>query len=384
MKKNINIKIASAEDILNYLRSTAVDGISKTTKKDVARHFGYKSSNGNGFLSNFKLLEEKGLITDISSSSEKVLWKVDMETSLSNDVVKKNKNIVQESAKNPLANVNLEYLTPIEFAGRKYIPLISLAKALGIDRHPVYNAASSSNRLVYPYTRSIPVDEDKKPNTKKSIEVEGLSFLFDRLKKHVNQKTIDAVINYVNSEEYKSQTEKLPSNIKVQDTVEKKSSIVQSNAKEHGNTVSNKVKLDKKNTHTDLNENLSSNEQDLNKTQTSDYEQISLVDNITGDFNDSSEMLAMLDGILNILSEHTGLKTNLKILEEENISLKKKIEALKLEGHRHETESFEYHNLKAENEKLKTELEKLSSANNQILSKANMIKKYILENNASL
>ena len=199
MKKNTKIKIASAEDILSYLRKTAVDGISNKSKKDVARHFGYKSSNGEGFLSNFKMLEEEGLIEDVSSSKKNGRWKVDMTSSFSSRDVKKKKNNNSIDLNNPLSNVNLEYLNPIDFAGRKYIPLTNVADALGVDKHAVYNAASSSNRLVFPYTRTIPLDDDKKPNSKKSIEVEGLSFLFDRLKKHVDKKVLSAVVDYVNS-----------------------------------------------------------------------------------------------------------------------------------------------------------------------------------------
>lgn len=416
MKKNTKIKIASAEDILSYLRKTAVDGISNKSKKDVARHFGYKSSNGEGFLSNFKMLEEEGLIEDVSSSKKNGRWKVDMTSSFSSRDVKKKKNNNSIDLNNPLSNVNLEYLNPIDFAGRKYIPLTNVADALGVDKHAIYNAASSSNRLVFPYTRTIPLDDDKKPNSKKSIEVEGLSFLFDRLKKHVDKKVLSAVVDYVNSisdneitldsvsesqMKHKSTNVNVLNNNSSESEVDKKE-IFMENQLTDNTTSDNDSNFEE----VSLNgiskrDDSSSGVQYVEDNATASSEVLSSKDDLNDDFSyeqtsfdasnvnsnnfsDASEMLVILDGILNILSEHSNLKNEVKVLKDENAELKREVVYLKEEEQKLETESIKYLSLKAENDNLKEELNSVSNTNSEILSKANMIKKYILENKISM
>ena len=419
MKKNTKIKIASADDILNYLRTTAVDGISNKSKKDVARHFGYKSSNGEGFLANFKMLEKEGLIQDISSSKTNGRWKVDMTSSFSAEHSEKKKNNKSIDLNNPLSNVNLEYLNPVDFAGRKYIPLTSVAEALGVDKHAVYNAASSSNRLVFPYTRTILLDgEDKKNNSKKSIEVEGLSFLFDRLKKHVDTRVLSSVVDYVNSlssdqsssnvnesvpeskTEHNTTVINFPNNhpneFKIDEAETTKANTINTDANSNNNT-NNIMNTNNSTTYTSTDApsenkknavhstNILYSEDDLKNSVTDEqtsYDSSTIVDN--NDFSDASEMLVILDGILNILSEHSNFKNEVKALKEENTELKKEIVFLKEEEQKLETESIKYLSLKAENDKLKEELKSVSNTNTEILSKANMIKKYILDNKISM
>lgn len=428
MKKNTKLKIASAEDILNYLRATSVDGISNTSKKDVARHFGYKTSNGEGFLSNFKMLEEEGLIQDVSSSKKNGRWKVDMTSAFSSQEVKKKKqnNNHYVDIANPLSVINLDYLTPIDFAGRKYIPLTSVAAALGIDKHAVYNAASSSNRLVVPYTRTIPIDsDDKKSNSKKSIEVEGLSFLFDRLKKHVDKRIFAAVVDYVNS----IANDDLADNNISEEHTEDKSTVVSLSDYNSIDSAVDNIDVSTENDVDDIVEsevNLNANTTPINTIDIEDYSHNNMhnttnveeydVDNShnttmssstlsveedvenhsndeqtnTTDFNsntkisDASEMLAILDGMLNILSEHSSLKEEVKSLKNENNELQQEVLHLKEEEQKLATESLHYINLKEENEKLKKELNSVNNTNTEILSKANMIKQYVLSNKMSM
>ena len=71
MRKNKNLKVASAKDIYNYLKQHSDENNTvQITKRDVAKHFGYKSSNGDGFLANFKYLEDTKLIENISMMQE--------------------------------------------------------------------------------------------------------------------------------------------------------------------------------------------------------------------------------------------------------------------------------------------------------------------------
>lgn len=330
----------------------------------------------------------------------------------SKDVKKKKNNNTNKDLKNPLSCVNLEYLHPVDFAGRKYIPLTGVAEALGVDKHAVYNAASSSNRLVFPYTRTIPLEgEDKKPNSKKSIEVEGLSFLFDRLKKHVDKKVLSAVVDYVNSivDEKNISTNVSESNVEHKPTIinfpdnaidSKTDSKIDNMETPKTNEL---VKIeDEENVNNASNNNAdNANKQIVNNNTVESIESFSLEDNLEDNlnyeqttfdastvnhnsFSDTNEMLVILDGILNILSEHSKLKEDVKALKNENSELKKELLTLKEEEQKLETESLNYINLKAENEKLKKELILANNTNTEILSKANMIKKYVLENKISM
>lgn len=83
LRKNKNIKVASAQDIYTYLNKRAnQDCVANVTKRDVAKYFGYKSSNGDGFLANFKFLEDSKLIENIAKNKRNTIWKINKENNI--------------------------------------------------------------------------------------------------------------------------------------------------------------------------------------------------------------------------------------------------------------------------------------------------------------
>lgn len=382
MRKNKEIKVASAKDIYEYLKSCAgSDNIAHASKRDVARHFGYKSSNGDGFLSNFKFLEDSKLIEDMSENKRNGAWKVNNADNFTfpnkcESIRKKNKEKSHISLLSS-NNVKVEYLAPIDYNGRKYIPLINIAQAFNIDKHSVYNAGASTNKIVSAYMQMISVDDKSQP--KKSIEIEGLTYLFDRLRKKVKPEILSSALKYI-EEMYlavnttddvdSKEIDESHSDVKlspVNETVVENDSDIFEDAEQ--------INIDLNNESDELTISLDANSSDvIDNTSSTEFD---------SNFEDLNDMLNVLDGILGIISEHKDLKTEVAILKEENNELKNQIAVLSEEISHKGADPEEIEKLNNKIASLEDELSKANKTSSEIMARANLIRNYVKENQVS-
>lgn len=384
MKKSKIIKVASAKDIYEFLKSKAVNGIAHQSKKDVARHFGYKSSNGDGFLANFKLLEENRLIEDVSTNKRSGVWKVDMDSNFdfSKKYEKRGRNKMSKKNKGNkiLSNVHLEMLIPVEDGCRQYIALTNIAGAFDVDKHFVYNAASKTNKLAAPYMKMVVVEEGFP--AKKSIELEGLPYLFEKLSKRVSTDVLDATLSYINNtysmdktdEEVSTTKEdtvsKVDNTVKTSQTSNKKTSMKDEKSKKADAKKDAKKAIETK----DAKKTIEAKDKTNAKSKLSEVESQQTIFEIPNlDLSSSAnlkELLSTLDSITNILSEFNSLKTELAILKTENEELL--------------ADSSEYKKIISEKDaeisKLKEELLTSTRATGEILARANVIRQYVNNN----
>lgn len=379
MKKNKEIKVASAKDIYEYLRGCAgADNVAHASKRDVARHFGYKSSNGDGFLANFKFLEDSNLIEDVSINKRNGAWKVNSANNfVFPDKCESVRNKNKEKSHISLLSSNdvkVEYLKPIDYNGRQYIPLINIAQAFNIDKHSVYNAGASTNKIVSAYMQMISIGDKSQP--KKSIELEGLTYLFERLKKKVKPEILSAAINYV---EDAYLTVNTPNDVDSKEIEESLSDVEASPVNETVIERDSNIFEDAEQINIDL-----SNESDESNLP-SDTNDRNVVNNISltgfdSNSDDLSDMLNVLDGILGIISEHKDLKTEVAILKEENSELKNQIAVLSEEVSHKGADPEEIEKLNNKIASLENELAIANKTSSEIMARANLIRNYVKEN----
>ena len=374
-------KYVTAEEIYNFLKAVSVNGVVNMTRQNLAAHFNYKTGNGDGFRANIKMLEREGLITDISKDKRHPAWKIDMDSDFdfsTHPVISTRKKINKEQggvnmtkqSKN-IKGVDLEQIHLIDYMGRKYIQLMDITKVLGIDRRPVYNAVTNSNKLVGPYIKSLPVTPGAQ--AKKAIELEGLTYLFAKLEGKVSPKILKAVKDYIDD-------------IATSDN----------NVEELNNT-SKVVNFpfevsDDKNSFDDdtLNEDDDNDVDDIDDKDDSveiKSEQLSLSNLGDVDSMEISDVLTFLDGLTAILREHSEMKVTMKEKDSLILSLQTEIKSLKNELLK-KTDSSEIESLRSELletqvelSKAKEELSNINILKAQILAKASQMKRFIGDNN---
>lgn len=380
MKKQLqknNKKYVSAEEIFDFLKSVAVNGVVNMTRQDLAAHFNYKTGNGDGFRANIKMLESEGLITDISKDKRHPAWKIDMESDFdfaAHPVIstrKKEKNEhggvnMSKQTKN-VKGLDLEQIHIINYMGRKYVQLMDITKALGIDRRHVYNAVTNSSKLVGPYIKSLPLNPGAQ--AKKAIELEGITYLFSKLENKVNPKILKALKDYIENtsstesegEEFKSTTSSTVVHFPIEVTANNSSHEEESTNNFEDKELSNSIDVEP--------------------------QQLSLPDISDMNSMDISDILTFLDGLTTILREHSEMK---EIIEEKDnliLSLQDEIKNLKSELlnkiDSSETESLRKELLETQKElsKTKEELSNINILKAQILAKASQMKNFMKENN---
>ena len=372
MRKNKEIKIASAKDIYDYLHECAdSNGIAHASKKDVARHFGYKSSNGDGFLSNFKFLEDSNLIVDVSENKRNGLWKVNSAENFAFPAKCesiRNKNKLKSVESVLLSNgVKLSLLEPIDSYGRMYIPLINISQAFNIDKHSIYNAGSSNNKIVSAYMQMISTDSKSQP--KKSIEIEGLPYLFERLKKKVKPEVLESALIYVKSI-YTSENASVDTEIVDISDDNPQGTVVPFPMQEAVVTEDNTS-----------DEFVNAEQIDIDSQIQNDSEAEAKLDSDSIESDDDlNEILHVLDGIISIISEHKDLKTEIAVLKKENEELKSQNADLLEEASHKGADPEELAALQAKIADLKDKLAIANKANSEIMARTNLIRSYVKEN----
>lgn len=361
MRKNKNIKVASAQDIYKYLNRRAnEEGIANVTKRDVAKYFGYKSSNGDGFLANFKFLEDSKLIENIAINKRNTIWKVNKENNIvfpkTCESIRKKKKEMSSMSILKSNKIDVEKLRPIDYNGRKYIPLVNISKVFNLDRYAVYNATSANSKIISAYMQMIP-SMDGLPS-KKCIEIEGLPHLFEKLKKKVKPQILNATLKYINENYINESSTQNEDVLDIEDKKEKLSNGEQitinlQEAKEY------------------LEESLSK------KEKTKDYVYKFDANSDENDIESYSDVLSRMDNLLNIAADYSNAKEELETLKEENLKLKEELAKVnQMESRR---DSNEINRLRKEIASLEEKLTVSNRINNEFISKANILNKFVSE-----
>lgn len=383
-------KYVTAEEIYNFLKAVAANGIVNMTRQDLATHFNYKTGNGDGFRANIKMLEREGLITDISKDKRHPAWKIDMDSDFdfsTHPVISTRKKINKEQgganmtkqSKN-IKGVDLEQIHLIDYMGRKYIQLMDITKVLGIDRRPVYNAVTNSNKLVGPYIKSLPITPGAQ--AKKAIELEGLTYLFAKLEGKVSPKILKAVKDYIddiatsdnNVEELNNTSTVVNFPFKVSDDKNSFDDDILND--DDDNDVDDKDDKDDIDDIDDEDDSVEIKSEQLSLSNLGDVDSMEI-----------SDVLTFLDGLTAILREHSEMKETMKEKDSLILSLQNEIKSLKNEllkkPDSSEIESLISELLKTQEElsKAKEELSNVNILKAQILAKASQMKRFIGDNN---
>lgn len=361
MRKHKNKKVASAQDIYKYLSRCANEkGIANVTKRDVAKHFGYKSSNGDGFLANFKFLEDSNLIENVAENKRNTIWKVNNKKNITFprkcESIRNKKKEMSSMSILTSNKIDVERLRPINYNGRKYIPLVNISKVFNLDRYAVYNATSSNSKIISAYMQMIPTS-DGSPS-KKCIEVEGLPHLFEKLKRKVKPQILNATLKYIND------------NYINEDNSEENLS---ENISQSPGSLSGGEQIT-----IDLNDAKEYLEESLNKKEKSkEYTYTYDATSDKNEFESYSDVLSRMDNLLNIAAEYSNMKEELESLKEENANLRSQLERLGGEDSRRN--SNEIAKLRDEIAHLEEKLTVSNRINSEFISKANILNKFVSE-----
>lgn len=250
--------------------------------------------------------------------------------------------------------IDVERLKPIDYNGRKYIPLVNISKVFNLDRYAVYNATSANSKIISAYMQMIPNGDGSQ--SKKCIEVEGLPHLFEKLKRKVKPQILNATLRYIN--------ENFMNENKVQDVEAENDNSVNEGDGEQ-------IQIDLQDAKEYLEESLSK------KTKSKDYTYKYDVNSDKNEVEPYSDVLSRMDNLLNVAAEYSNMKDELETLKEENEMLKKQIEMLNAEDTKRN--SSEINRLREEIANLEEKLIVSNKINNEFISKANVLNKFILE-----
>lgn len=375
MRKHKNKKVASAQDIYKYLsRCANEEGIANVTKREVAKHFGYKSSNGDGFLANFKFLEDSNLIENVAENKRNTIWKVNDKKNITFprkcESIRNKKKEMSDMSILTSNKIEVERLRPINYNGRKYIPLVNISKVFNLDRYAVYNATSSNSKIISAYMQMIPTS-DGSPS-KKCIEVEGLPHLFEKLKRKVKPQILNATLKYINDNYLNDDNQEEDLSKNISQNVNNLSggeqiTIDLNDAKEYLEESLNKKEKAKEYLEESLNKKEKPKEYTYTYDATSDK----------NDFESYGDVLSRMDNLLNIAAEYSNMKEELETLKEENANLRSQLERLNGEDSRRN--SNEIARLRDEIAHLEEKLTLSNRINSEFISKANILNKFVSE-----
>lgn len=264
--------------------------------------------------------------------------------------------------------INKEYLNVYTYRNVHYIPLITLADVIGIKPSTVYNAVNRLSDDIQKIAIKqviIPDFSPRKGNITRCLNVEYLRVLLDRMSSSISDIGAKFLDNEIKNLCISDKTIKLDSLNVV--------TYIPTNIVNH--VYKERVPSS---TSVDLDESVSQSSLEVEQEPEISEENLQVSEVVTSvdttvnsaPSNSNSDVYSMLSGLLDTLKDYENIKhikpeydvikSEYNVLKAENDTLKNKINAL-------EDELF----------KVKSELEFARRANEDIVSKANLIKNYV-------
>lgn len=266
--------------------------------------------------------------------------------------------------------IDIEKLRPIDYNGRKYIPLVNISRVFNLDRYAVYNATSANSKIISAYMQMIPTGDNTQ--SKKCIEVEGLPHLFEKLKKKVKPQILNATLkyieeNYLNDSKNEDEDDESLYTYKSANNIESSDNDYLENI---SNITQTEIDLDKAKEY--LEKSLEEKEPDKNYVYKFDLNSAENKNNAQSYEN----ILGGMDNLLNIAAQYSACREQIEELKQENMELKKEIQKLKNSTSQNKNNG-EIARLRNQIESLEERLSIANRINDEFVSKANIINKFV-------